>query len=79
MVTFEQIEWGLKKNGQIQEILRKNNSQGFFDRFYVWRGAEKGGTWSDSHMSSLSNNWTVVTSADREYRKKTHLGIERGK
>lgn len=54
----------------------KNNPQSFFDTLYVWRRAEKGGTQNDSHMFSLRNNWIVVTSADREYGKKTHLEIE---
>lgn len=51
----------------------KNNPQSFIDRLYVWRRVEKGGSQNDSHMFSLRNNQIVVTFADREYGKKTHL------
>lgn len=61
----------MKKSGQIQDILKRKNPQGFLDRLAVWRGVEKAGIQSSFHVSNLSGDiWTVVTSANSECRKK---------
>lgn len=61
----------MKKSRQIQEILKRKNPQGFLDRLAIWRGIENGGIQSIFHVSNLSGDiWTVVTSANRECRKK---------